>query len=98
MLCCTYHLNLQFKKIAKGKIKWADVNIYYLEDAWKRHISNSENGHQQCTFFKHPTNQIRPFKGYIKDDRNLRKLSENIIMLLGYVFETAYVINKIKKE
>jgi hypothetical protein len=30
-----------FKKNSKGKIKWADVNIYYLEDAWNQYLQKS---------------------------------------------------------
>lgn len=41
---------------------------------------------------------MRPYKGYIKDDKNFRPLSENTIMLLGHVFETAYIVNKITNE
>jgi hypothetical protein len=41
---------------------------------------------------------MRPYKGYIKDDINFRKLSENTVMLLGHFFENAYVFNKITKE
>ncbi|MEO6252191.1 MAG: hypothetical protein ABIO79_02765 [Ferruginibacter sp.] len=41
---------------------------------------------------------MRPYKGYINENGNFRKLFENTIMILGHVFETAYIINKITKE
>jgi hypothetical protein len=41
---------------------------------------------------------MRPYKGYIKDDRNFKQFFETTVMLLGHVFETAYCYNKITKE
>jgi len=39
-----------------------------------------------------------PFKGFIKDDPNFKKLFENTVMLLGHVFENAYLYNKFTRE
>ena len=33
-----------FIKNAKGKEKWAGVNIYYLKEAWERQIKNQKSG------------------------------------------------------
>lgn len=33
-----------FIKNAKGKTKWAEVNIYYLTEAWEWQIQNQKNG------------------------------------------------------
>jgi hypothetical protein len=41
---------------------------------------------------------MRPYNGYIKDDTNFKKLYENTVMILGHVFETSYLYNKITKE
>ncbi len=41
---------------------------------------------------------MRPYKGYINENENFKKLFENTIMLLGHVFEKTYIINKVTKE
>jgi hypothetical protein len=41
---------------------------------------------------------MRPYKGYIKDDPNFKKLFENTVMLVGHVFESSYCYNKLTHE
>lgn len=41
---------------------------------------------------------MRPYKGYIQEDKNFRILFENSVMLVGNLVENSYCINKLTKE
>ncbi len=41
---------------------------------------------------------MRPYKGYIKDDKNFRTVFQNSVMLVGHLFEAAYCYNKLTRE
>jgi len=41
---------------------------------------------------------MKPYHGYIKDDKNFKILFENTIMILGHVFESSYVVDKITNQ